>query len=102
MIANLIAPYRRIPMEALIWTAGLVVLACTDPTAPPLLDLCVFKALGVTFCPGCGLGHGIAYLFRGAFAASFQAHPLAPFAAVTLVGRIVTLLREAFAPAASS
>jgi hypothetical protein len=54
----------------------------------------LFDALGVSFCPGCGLGHSIAWLARGDLAASFQAHPLG-LPAVGLVGyRIVDLVRH--------
>lgn len=85
---------RTVPREAVIWTVGLLAMAAADPTAPPLLDLCLFDALGVSFCPGCGLGHSIAWLARGDLAASFQAHPLG-LPAVGLVGyRIVDLVRH--------
>jgi len=86
---------RRIPPEAAMWTAGLVVLACTDPNAESLFGLCVFKALGFEFCPGCGLGHAVAHLFRGEWAASFAAYPLGPFAVVVLTGRVGSLVRQA-------
>ncbi|GAB5520997.1 MAG: hypothetical protein RhofKO_32480 [Rhodothermales bacterium] len=89
---------RRLPLEALIWTAGLIALACTNPNAPGLFDLCVFKWLGFSGCPGCGLGHAIAHLFRGEWLASWQAHPLGVPALLVLVGRIVTLLRAARRP----
>ncbi|WP_456427823.1 DUF2752 domain-containing protein [Rhodocaloribacter sp.] len=86
---------RRIPPEAVLWTTGLIALACTDPNAESLFGLCVFKALGFEFCPGCGLGHAVAHLFRGEWAASFAAHPLGPFAVVVLSGRVGSLVRQA-------
>ena len=87
---------RRIPMEAFIWTAGLVALACTDPNQEGLFGLCMFKWIGLPFCPGCGLGHAVAHLFRGELLASFQAHPLGLLALGVLSHRIVTLVRQAF------
>jgi hypothetical protein len=69
-------------------------MAAADPTAPPLLDLCLFDALGVSFCPGCGLGHAIAWLARGNVVASWQAHPLGLPAAGLLLYRIVYLVRS--------
>ncbi len=83
-----------IPREAVIWTVGLLAMAATDPTAPPLLDLCLFDALGISFCPGCGLGHAIAWLARGDVVASFRAHPLGLPAAGFLLYRIVYLIRH--------
>ena len=85
---------RDVSREAVIWMVGLVALAAADPTAPPLLNLCLFDALGVSFCPGCGLGHAIAWLARGDIGASFQAHPLGLPAAGILLYRIVHLLRH--------
>lgn len=86
---------RTIPVEAYIWTAGLIALACTNPNHVGLFDLCLFKKLGLPFCPGCGLGHSISFLFRGQISSAFSAHPLGPFAVFVLVGRILTLSREA-------
>ena len=84
---------RRVPLEAYVWAAALAALALTDPRGAGLLSLCLFEALGVPFCPGCGLGHAVAFCLRGDLAASFAAHPLGPVAAVLLAGRVVSLLR---------
>ena len=87
---------RRVPVEAVVWTAGLVALACTNPEAEGLIEACLSKWLFGISCPGCGLGHAVAYLFRGEIALSFQTHPLGPLAVVILVGRVVGLVRAAF------
>ncbi|MEM1097089.1 MAG: DUF2752 domain-containing protein [Bacteroidota bacterium] len=87
---------RRIPFEAVIWTAGLIALACTDPNEPGLFELCAFKWVGFEWCPGCGLGHAVAHLFRGEWLASWNAHPLGGPALLILVGRIATLVRDAW------
>lgn len=89
-----LSPLRLSP-EAFVWTAGLIALAATDPAAEGLVQGCLFRWLGVEACPGCGLGHAVAHLFRGAFIASFEAHPLGGFAVLVLVARIITLVREA-------
>lgn len=86
---------RAVPMEAYIWIAGLLAMASADPTAPPLLDLCVFDALGASFCPGCGLGHAIAWLARGEMAASFHTHPLGIPAVAVLLYHVAQLIRRA-------
>ena len=89
------ARLRGIPAEAFVWTAALAALACADPHAEGLVSLCVPKALGLPFCPGCGLGHSVAFLFRGEVAQALAAHPLGPFAVAVLAARIVALARDA-------
>ncbi|RMH82168.1 MAG: DUF2752 domain-containing protein [Calditrichaeota bacterium] len=78
--------------------AGLAALAFLDPTGESHFSLCLFKHLGIEVCPGCGLGHAIAYLYRGEIAASFQAHPLGIPAVGILLSRIVTLIYHTFVP----
>jgi uncharacterized protein DUF2752 len=72
-------------------------MAVAAPNLPGLVSLCPFDAvgdfLGLSFCPGCGLGHSVAYLARGQFAASFGAHPLGLPAVVGLTIHIVALAR---------
>ncbi|MFB3133817.1 MAG: DUF2752 domain-containing protein [Rhodothermales bacterium] len=89
-------PLRRVPLEAVVWTAGLVALACTNPEAEGLIEACLSKVLWGISCPGCGLGHAVAYLFRGEVVLSFQTHPLGPLAVVILVGRVIGLVRATF------
>lgn len=69
----------------MIWIVGLAAVAAPDPAVASDWTLCVFHSLGLELCPGCGLGHSIGFLVRGAFAASFEAHPLGvPIFAVLL------------------
>ena len=70
-------------------------MATMDPTGEHLISLCPLDALGWTFCPGCGLGHSVAHLARGAFAASVHAHPLGLPAVLILVHHITRLVRRA-------
>ncbi|PSQ81115.1 MAG: hypothetical protein BRD46_02905 [Bacteroidetes bacterium QS_8_68_15] len=96
---------RRLPPEAGVWTAGLLALAAADPAGPGLIDLCGFerlgllRLLGLPFCPGCGLGHSVAFLLDGQLAAALRAHPIGPFALTVLTARIATLARDALRPA---
>jgi len=64
-----------------------------SPGTEPHLSLCIFKFLGITFCPGCGLGHSISYLFHGNIQASFSSHPLGIFAVIIILFRIYKLLQ---------
>lgn len=82
--------------EAAIWTAGLLAVAIADPNAPALIEICLIKATGFFFCPGCGLGHAVGYLARGEFLLSFESHPLAPIVVAILVQRIISLIRQGF------
>lgn len=93
---------RRIPLEAWAWTLGLALVALLDPNAAGWFTVCPFDwigdALGVTFCPGCGLGRAIGHLARGEWSASWAAHPLAVPAVVLLTWRAATLAARAVRP----
>lgn len=80
--------------EAVLWVVGLVALAFMEPTGEHLFSLCPWSWVGLSFCPGCGLGHAIAFLARGEWLASWEAHPLALPAMVILVWRVAVLLRQ--------
>ncbi|NBB87727.1 MAG: DUF2752 domain-containing protein [Bacteroidetes bacterium] len=95
MIHRLTRLLRALSPEAFLWAAALVVLAATDPTAPPLLRLCPLDLAGVAFCPGCGLGRAAAHFLQGAWAASWALHPLAGPTVVILCARIGQLIHEA-------
>jgi len=84
--------FIRHNLEAIIWISALVALALGDP-ANHHYTLCPFNNLGLDFCPGCGLGRSVSFLFRGNFADSFKCHPLGIFAVVILVHRSVTVFR---------
>lgn len=77
--------------EAFIWLAALAWLAIDNPAAHHY-SLCPFHNLGISFCPGCGLGRSIGFLFRLDISASFQAHPLGIPAVTLLIARIVKVL----------
>lgn len=86
---------RAVPREAWCWAAVLLAAALTDPAAPPLAGLCPFDALGL-WCPGDGLGTGIAYALDGEIRASFASHPLAPAAVLVLGAQLARLLHRAW------
>ncbi len=81
----------QLPKEAYIWSLALIALAWTDPAAPPLVDICLLKHIGI-WCPGCGLGHSIAFLLDGQWLRSWNAHVLGLPAALVLGGRVTSLL----------
>jgi len=77
--------------EAFLWLAALAWLAIDNPVHHHY-SLCPFHNLGISFCPGCGLGRSIGFLFHMDFRASFLAHPLGIPALALIVGRIVKVL----------
>lgn len=76
--------------EALFWSLAMLVLFFLPETEGP--SLCVFKAIGINSCPGCGIGHSMHDVLRLQFRESFQHHPLGVFAIIIIFNRIRTLL----------
>jgi Protein of unknown function (DUF2752) len=83
--------YRKY-FELSFWIAALVLLAVMPTGTDPHYSFCIFKLMGFKFCPGCGLGHSISYLFHGNIQASFSAHPLGIFAVIIILCRIYNLI----------
>ena len=82
--------FRRY-FELAAWIIGLGLMAIMDPATNSHYSFCLFKFIGIKYCPGCGLGHSISYLFHGNLKESFNAHPLGLFAVVMIVSRIYKL-----------
>jgi len=77
--------------ELSFWIAALLLLALMNPETDKHYSFCIFKFIGIKFCPGCGLGHSISYIFHGDLRESFAAHPLGIFAVVVIAFRIYKL-----------
>lgn len=88
--------FKRVPVEALIWTAGILFLLFFDPSHTSQFTICPLHHLGFSFCPGCGLGRSIAFLLNGELAASWSAHPLGIPALLILLFRILKLTKSYF------
>jgi len=78
--------------ELLFWAAALILLAFSDPSEPGQYGLCPFKAIGFSWCPGCGLGHSISWLLQGNPINSWHAHWLGIPAFCVILYRIYSLL----------
>ena len=89
---NLLMTFKKY-FELTFWIVSLTLLAIMEPGTDPHYSFCVFKILGIKFCPGCGLGHSISYLFHGNLQASFSSHPLGIFAVIIILFRIYKLLQ---------
>jgi len=79
--------------ELIFWVASLALLGLMSPGSDPHFSLCIFRMLEINFCPGCGLGHSISYLFHGNIQASFSSHPLGIFAVIIILFRIYKLFQ---------
>ncbi|RYY62448.1 MAG: DUF2752 domain-containing protein [Chitinophagaceae bacterium] len=81
-------------LPTLIWTAALGALFFLDP-AQDGPSLCLFKALGSSWCPGCGLGHAVHYALHGQWTASLEAHWLGlPATGALIVQALQPLIRH--------
>ncbi|MBK9292429.1 MAG: DUF2752 domain-containing protein [Bacteroidetes bacterium] len=76
--------------EVFVWLTALLLLAFVPPTETQQ-TFCVWHHAGLEACPGCGMGHSIAELFKGHLAESFNRHPLGMFAVLVIVWRIIRL-----------
>lgn len=88
---NQVIHFLKHYFEAIVWFIALVLLATMDPysTQP---SLCMFHALGIESCPGCGLGHSISAAFHGQIVRSFETHPLGIVTIIILSSRIVIVI----------
>ncbi|MBO9620760.1 MAG: DUF2752 domain-containing protein [Niabella sp.] len=77
--------------EALIWGGALAALFFmnVDPNA---ISLCPLKALGIPWCPGCGIGHSIHYTLHLNFTAAWRAHFLGIPATLVLLYQTIKSL----------
>jgi len=79
--------------EAFIWIGALVFLGISNPECHHY-TLCPFNNHGIVFCPGCGLGRAIGFLFRLDLVSSFLSHPLGIPAVILVLYRAISLLRN--------
>jgi hypothetical protein len=77
--------------ELLFLIAALVALGFSDPVQTHFI-LCPLRLMGFTGCPGCGIGHAIAFLLHGDIRSSFHAHWLGIPAFGLFLYRIGTLI----------
>jgi hypothetical protein len=85
---------KKINIEAIIWITGFAILASINPYYHSHFSFCPFKYFGFKYCPGCGLGHSISYLFHGNIKASLQTHILGIPAVVILSARSINLIKK--------
>jgi len=86
----------KLNMELMAWITALFVPFFIDPWASNHFSICFFKWIGIDWCPGCGLGKSIAFLYRGEWRLSFESHWLGAAATFLLAYRVFNLLRKNF------
>jgi len=84
----------KLYLEVFIWIGALVWLALSSSDFSGHSEVCPFRGLGWSFCPGCGLGRSIILLFKGDIGGSFSMHPMGIPAVGILLLRIVTVVRK--------
>ena len=90
---------RKIFNRHFEWVAlslGLGLMAVMNPYTTSGFTLCLFENVGITFCPGEGLGHSIAFLVRGEYTSAIEANFMGPAAMVIIFARILYLLHDLF------
>lgn len=85
---------KRLPLELLIWSGAIVVLAISYPKTTGHFTFCPISNLGFHWCPGCGLGRSISYFLHGEVRLSFQHHWFGIPALFILLYRIVQLFSK--------
>lgn len=85
--------YGKQKWEAFIWLTALVALFFMNPQHKSF-SFCVFKWVGFSKCPGCGLGHAIHFALHGQLTISFREHFMGIPAVIILVYRIFIILRS--------
>jgi len=85
---------RILGLEGSIWVAGFVYLAFFINPGETHFTICPLAHLGINYCPGCGLGNSISYIFRGEIINSITTHPLGLFAILVLLIRIISLIKK--------
>jgi hypothetical protein len=75
-------------LPQITWLLVLVFLYCMDSSqqAP---SLCLFKLIGFSSCPGCGIGHAIHYALHFNFSRSMAEHIFGIPAAIGILYQVV-------------
>lgn len=92
-IKRLLNKYFFLHFEWIVLLSGLLLMVFLDPMSQDA-SICLAKRLNFEFCPGCGLGRSIAYLFQGELLTSIQTHPAGIMAVLIIPARIVTIFHR--------
>ena len=93
MVAKL-RKFFSIHFEWVAFSIGLILIVSMNPYVYQGSSICLFDIAGIGFCPGEGLGHSIAFFFRGDLNSAMEANALGPFAAFVIIFRIGYLIKN--------
>ena len=82
-------------IEWIAFLTGLILMATMNPYETGE-SFCLIEQVGIPFCPGHGLGHSIAFLFRGEFGQSISANLFGPLAVLILSFRIASIWKDLY------
>ena len=91
---TLIIIFKFLTSELFIWSAALFYLALFNQPGYSHFTICPLNNLDINFCPGCGLGNSISFLFHADVENSLAAHPFGIAALPILVLRILSLIKQ--------
>jgi hypothetical protein len=80
-------------LEWIAFTLGILAMVLMNPYADDQTSWCLFELFNISFCPGEGLGHSIAFIFRGEMENALRSNMLGPFALIIIINRIIYLVR---------
>ncbi|MFA3782193.1 DUF2752 domain-containing protein [Melioribacteraceae bacterium 4301-Me] len=83
---------KAIEWEAVLWLVGLIYLLLINPYQEQHFTLCPFRNIGITFCPGCGLGKAISFFYHGDVINSIRTHPFGIIAFFLISFRVIKLI----------
>lgn len=95
VLRNSVMNFIHKHLEWSVFLVGLILLAMMSPENNGH-TWCLFEYAGIGFCPGEGLGHSIAYTFRGDLSSAINAHFAGPAAVLILSFRIIHILKNNF------
>ncbi|HEY0770280.1 MAG TPA: DUF2752 domain-containing protein [Sphingobacteriaceae bacterium] len=86
--------WQCFPLELICWTTGLILLSQYEAALQHHFSLCPLYNLGVSWCPGCGLGRSIASFLHGDVSDSIKHHWFGIPGLFILLYRVFYLLRN--------
>ena len=84
---------KVVGLESAIWISSLIYLALFNDPFHKHFTICPLSNAGFDYCPGCGLGNSISFLFNGYFLESFNTHYLGIPAVIIIMYRIFSLIK---------
>lgn len=79
--------------ELTFWLTGLMYLISINPTNDHF-TFCPLNQIGIDWCPGCGLGKSLSFIFHLDLLQSIKTHPLGIFALIIIIHRIYILTKN--------